>query len=266
MNRIASHVLTSAEKTAASPSAPSHGDRSLREDGRQHQALGLAISGCSTRRGHAEEHRDEREEQQKRRLRADADPHRPLVPRAVGLLQQARRQHERPGRKPRAASTRTRVRRCVWKGSRKPSGRPAHRGNAAEASDGRVDRRNREQEPDHQHDELDDIDPGRTQQPAGDEIDRHHDRADRRAGAARHAGDDFEDRGARDQLPGEDEQRADPDQRRRRSRGPTAVAELEKVAGGVEPVRLRERARSAARPRRRARARRSRPSRSTTTR
>ena len=71
---------------------------------------------------------------------------------------------------------------------------------------------------------------------------------------------------AGDQLSGQNEQRADPDQRGDDDADAAAVAELEKVPGGVEPVRLREPPDPRPDPEARGRASRVRPSRSTTTR
>ena len=81
------------------------------------------------------------------------------------------------------------------------------------------------------HGQLHDVHPRRGQQPAGGEIDRDHQR--RRSAQPAHFGmpmTTFEDRRDRDQLAGEDGERADPQQRRHDRAHVAAVAQLEKIA------------------------------------
>ena len=124
--------------------------------------------------------------------------------------------------------------------------------------------RQRDREADQLHGQLHDVDPGRREQAAGREVDRDDDAAD---GAADRLGmprNDFEDPPQPDQLGREDEDRADPQQRRDDAAHALVVAELEVVArrcGGSARPRP---AASPARPTRRARHSRSPPSRPTT--
>ena len=66
MKRIASQVSTSVENTAASASAPSHGGSCSCQHRRQHEVGSLV---CRERHSadHPEQHRHEREQQQRRR-------------------------------------------------------------------------------------------------------------------------------------------------------------------------------------------------------
>ena len=94
MNSTASAALTSAENTAASPSAPTSGG-SVRT-----RIIGSAASADPERRelrarDDAEQRRHDREEQQAERVQADAEPDGAIVARAEDLLQQPGRDDER---------------------------------------------------------------------------------------------------------------------------------------------------------------------------
>ena len=86
-------------------------------------------------------------------------------------------------------------------------------------------------------------------QPAGGEIDRDDERADRAAGGLRDADHDVQDPGDADQLAGEDADRADPQQRRDGRAHAAVVAPLEEVADGPQIVLGGEPADARAQPR-----------------
>ena len=109
----------------------------------------------------------------------------------------------------------------------------------AKSADPLEHERYRDREAGELHRQLNHVHPCRGQQAAGREVGRDHQTADHASLPGRHAGDDLEDHAHREQLSGEDEQRADPqesgDQRAHRR----PIAKLEVVADRPQVARRR---------------------------
>ena len=264
MKSTASAALISAENTAARPIAPTSGGSAVHQDHRQREVGGRRAPGNRPRATMPEQHRHAGIEKQAERVQADAEADGAIVARAEHLLQQPGRNderrheqreiHRRPSGPPaRTSSTphrpaRTARDRASSRRPRRAPAAPRSRSRPASPSSCTM------------------LTQRRRQQPAGREVDRDHHAADRAADRRRHAGDDV--RGSQpiaDQLPGEDEQRPDPEQQRRSiPRTPRRSGTRDSRRRSADRAR-RRRAASPGRSRRRARASRSPPIRPTTT-
>ena len=118
--------------------------------------------------------------------------------------------------------------------------RHAAAGQRREAAHRSRRKRQRDEKPDEHHDQLKRVDPRRSEQAAGREVDGHDRAAGQRAGPLRHAGEDVQNRRAGDQLTGKQGQRADCDECSGQASNGGTVAELEVVARRVEVVFLRQ--------------------------
>ena len=123
-----------------------------------------------------------------------------------------------------------------------------------------------DEEPGEQHDELREVHPRRAEEPARHEVAHDHHAAERRAGRPRHAGDDVQNRRDADQLRGEDDERADPQQGGRQRARAAAVVRLDEIADGQVLAALRLAPDARANPPRQQQRADARPIRSTTTR
>ena len=176
------------------------------------------------------------EEQQRRCVQGDAGADGGVVAGPVDLLQQAGRDDEgRPEHHhvepPRAAA----LPEAPVAGNARGG-----LGDRAPAAGRREAERQREAEAREQHDELHRVHPGCRAQAPGGEVDRHDDTADEAAGAKVEPGDGAEDAGHADDLPREDRQRGDPEQRGDGDAYRLAVAELQIVADGAQIVPRRD--------------------------
>ena len=106
--------------------------------------------------------------------------------------------------------------------------RRLHRADGAPAAGRRQGERQGDREASQLHGQLDHVHPRRREQAAGGEVDRDEESADRTPGGRRHADDGVEDRGDGDELPGQDEDGADPQQRGDRRPHPDAESVLRK--------------------------------------
>ena len=168
-----------------------------------------------------------REDHQRDAVPADAAPDRTLVTSAIGFLQQSRRhdegrtqEKEQPPSRRRTAAGEDVDARARASRQRRPA-------------TGRVQgKRHRDRETGDDDQQLHQVDPRGTQEPARGEIGQRHDGAD---GASREQGKSaghVQHRRDPEQLRREDGERPKPDQRRDQSPHGAAVATLEKITDG----------------------------------
>ena len=96
--------------------------------------------------------------------------------------------------------------------------------------------RDGDREPGEQHNELDQVHPGRGHEAAGAEVGDDDDSAHERAHPAGGTGDDRDDLGHGDELPGHEGERGEPEQHGDQQPDGAAVPQVEVVAHGEEPV------------------------------
>jgi hypothetical protein len=169
------------------------------------------------------------------RSEPDAPSDRPLVSSAEALLNQSRRHDEGRTREREQCPARPRSRRV------RQVAKPLRCHRSVQRLDPSGRRKNQRQcgrEPREHHEQLQRVHPGGTKQPASGEIHGHDAATEQCAQPTRHAGQDLKDRGAGNQLAGEQCEGAEPDQYRRGHAHTRAEAKLEVIAGRVEIVRL----------------------------